>query len=181
MTSRPYFEEVQKFRDNAWIWVIVIAVSLSSILPLANGLYWQLYKGEPWGNEPLSNNGIIMVFSAVVVSLGIAAAMILLTKLEMKIDHEGIHYRFVPIKQKWQLITKDQIAEYKLVQRFKLFQSGGFGHHRNRLTKTRSFRIQGGKHLYLRLHNGEKLLLGTQNLEGIDWAMKKLMTINEPI
>jgi len=179
--SRPYFEEVQKFRDNRWMWVIVFGASLSSILPLANGLYWQLYKGELWGNEPLSNNGIIMLFLVVLISLGIASAVLLSMKLEVKIDHEGIHYRFVPIKPKWQLITKDQIAEYKLVPRFKLFQSGGVGHHRNRLTKTRSFRIQGGKHLYLRLHNGEKLLLGTQNLEGIEWAMKRLMTINEPI
>jgi hypothetical protein len=106
-------------------------------------------------------------------------AILLSLKLELRIDKEGIHYRFVPIKNNWQVVKKEEIADYSLEKRFRFLDTAGFGHHRNRLAKTRSYRIRGGNHLVLKFHNGEKLLFGTQNLSGIEWAMKRLMSTNE--
>ncbi len=177
--SRPYFEEVQRFRDNQWIWILLIVASLSALLPLLYGMYWQIDQGEPWGNEPMSDQGLILLFLFILVSLGVASFMIVNVKLELTIDERGVHYRFPPIKSKWQTITKGQISDFSLEKRFRIFESGGLGYHRNRLNKTRSMRISGGKHLALKLINGEKFLFGTQNLEGLESAMKKLMNNNE--
>lgn len=179
--SRVYFEEVQRFRDNAWVWMLVIGTSLAALIPLIYGIYWQIVKGEPWGNEPLSDRGLIFLFLFVLACLALMIFILLSLKLELRIDEQGIHYRFVPVKNKWQLITKEEIAEYHLEKRFRLLDTAGFGHHRNRLSRTRSFRIRGGNHLSLKFRNGQKLLLGTQNLSEIEWAMKRLMTINEMI
>jgi hypothetical protein len=101
-------------------------------------------------------------------------------KLETKIDNEGIHYKFFPIRRRWQLITKEQVAEFTVNKKFRLL-AGRIGYHQNRFQNMRSCKISGGKHLSLKLKSGEKLLLGTQNLEGMEWAMKKLMFQTEII
>lgn len=179
--SRNYFEDVQRVRDNAWIWMLIVGISLTALIPLIYGIYWQLVQREPWGDQPLSDEGLIFLFLFVLGSLALMTFLLLSLKMEMRIDDEGIHYRFVPIKNKWQLITKGEIAEYHYEKRFRFIDAPGFGHHRNRLSKTRSFRIRGGNHLSLKFHDGQKLLLGTQNLSGIEWAMKRLMNKNEVI
>jgi hypothetical protein len=177
--SRSYFEEVQRFRDNRWVWVMVIAIALAALLPLAYGLYWQLGKGQPWGEQAMANGELIALFFFVLLMAALVTFMLLSIKLELRIDEDGVHYKFFPVKNKWQLITTDQIAEYSFEKRYRFFAMAGIGHHRNLLTKTRSFRVRGSDHLFLKLRNGEKLLLGTHDLGNVEWAMKKLMTKNQ--
>lgn len=179
--ERIYFEEVQTFRENGWVLALAVAVALSTLLPLAYGLHQQLVEGIPWGNEPMSDNGLILMFFVVLVSLGIAGFVVLSSKLEVKVNGQGLHYRFFPITPQWRLITPEAIATYTLEKRFKIFQSGGFGHHRSFLRNMRSYRIRGGQHLSVTLRNGHRLLLGTQDPGGLEWAMKKMMAKNETI
>ncbi len=176
---RTYFEEVQYFRDNRWLLVLVFAISAGALLPLLNGVYEQLGEGRAWGDKPMSDEGLIVFFVFILITVALMIIILLVMKLEVRIDQEGVRYRFVPIKNQWQLIRKDQISEYRLENKVKLFQTGRHGYHRNVFTKTRSFRIRGARHLYLKLHTGEKFLLGTQNLTGMEWAMKKLMANNQ--
>ena len=179
--SRSYFEEVQMLRDNRWIWMLIIAFSLLALLPLMDGLYLQLIRGKPWGDKPMSDQGLIFMFAFVVICLSILVWMLLSLKLETKIDEQGIHVRLFPFKPKWQLITSDDVIDYSFEKRFRFLDSGGIGYHRNCLKRQRSFRIGGGNHLSMKLKNGETLLLGTQDLLGIEWALKKLMLKNEMI
>jgi hypothetical protein len=176
--SRIYFEEVQKFRDNAWIWILAIAISIATLLPLVNGAYVQLIRGEQWGDKPMSDTGLISLILFMTVTWGLLMLMLFSIKLETKIDEVGIHYRFFPILRQWKQITPNQIVEYKFEQRFRFVEAGGIGYHRNRLNNTRAFRISGRKHLYVKTVDNSKIRIGTQNLEGIEWAMKRLM--NKP-
>lgn len=178
---RPYFEEVQHFRNNGWLWTLIIFVSVAVMLPMFYGMYWQLIKGIPWGDKPLSDTGLIALSLFVMGSWGIAAALMLSMRLEVRIDTEGIHYRFIPIKRNWRHITKPQIMTYGVKKGFPLFTSGGFGHHRSIFLKTRSFRISGNQYLQVEVMDGEKILLGTQNAGEMERAMKKLMQVNESI
>jgi hypothetical protein len=179
--QRTYFEEVQTFRENRWVPVLVIAISAFTLLPIAYGMYQQLVTGVPWGDKPMSDNGLILMFLSVLVSIGIAASVVLLSRLEVEVNEQGLRYRYFPITFKWQLVTPDNIESYTLEKRFRIFQSGGFGYNRNILRQRRSYRIRGGRHLSLKLKNGQQVLLGTQNPEGLEWAMKKLIAKNETI
>ena|SRR5688572_8822776 len=176
--NRVYFEEVQYFREHRWLVALILALGLAALIPIAYGLYWQVLKGQPWGDEPLSNTGLTLLFLFVMFSFGMAMFMFLTMKLELRIDEDGIHYRFFPIKNKWHLIPKNQIAEYRVEKKLRLFQTGGFGHHRNLFTKTRSYRFIGTSHLFLVLHTGEKIFLGTEKPGEAEWALKKMLTVN---
>jgi hypothetical protein len=154
---------------------------LATLLPLADGLYWQLIRGKPWGDKPLTDGGLLALFAFVLATWGLGMAVLISFRLDVRIDDSGVHYRVVPIKIKWQTASREQIAKYSVEKKFRLLQSGGFGYHRNRFTRTRSVRIRGGHHLSLLLKNGNKLLLGTQNPDELDKAMKKLISQNELI
>jgi hypothetical protein len=179
--ARLHFEETQAFRQNRWFWILVIVSSLVTLLPLADGIYWQLFRGEPWGNEPLSDGGLLGLFAFVLFTWGIAMVVAISVRLDVRIDDQAIYYRFVPIKPKWQSVLKEEISHYSIEKKFRFLQSGGFGYHRNRLTRTWSMRIRGSHHLSLVLKDGRKILLGTQNPEGLERAMKRLANPTEMI
>jgi hypothetical protein len=173
--ATPYFEEVQRLRDNPWIILLVFVVAIGSLLPLLYGIYWQIGQGIPWGNEPMTNSSLIAITLMVLGSMAVMAFIMLNLRLEIKIDEQGVHYRMFPVKSKWRLVRPSEIVDYTLAERFKIFESGGIGHHRNILKNSRSFRISGGKHIAIKFNDGHRLLLGTQNLTGMEWAMRKLM------
>lgn len=173
--ATPYFEEVQRLRDNRWIFVLILATALGALLPLLYGIYWQIGQGIPWGNEPMSNSGLIGITLVVLFSISMMAFILTNLRLEVRIDESGIHYRMYPLKSRWRLVTPSQIVEYSFADRFKPFESGGVGYHRNLLKNTRSFRVMGGKHIIVKFSDGHRLMLGTQDPTGMEWGMKKLM------
>ena len=61
---RTIFKETQRF-SQWWLWLILIG---TSILPLY-GLYKQLVMGEPYGDNPTSDIGLIIVCLLVLVWL----------------------------------------------------------------------------------------------------------------
>jgi hypothetical protein len=172
--SRAWFEEVQRFRDNRWIWAFLAFMTLSIFLPLGFGMHQQFILGEPWGKEPMRDDGFITLMIFVTIAWGIALFMLISMKLETRIDEHGIHYRFFPLKPSWRLITPGEIREFTFEKKYKFFDSGKIGHHYNVFKKQRSFKIWGGKHIAITMTEGNRLLLGTQNLEEMEWAMKKL-------
>jgi hypothetical protein len=181
MAARTYFEEIQRFRDNRWVWFLIAFASVAIMVPMFYGTYLQLITGVPWGDEPMSDQGLIALVMFVTFSWGLAIFIMLSLRLDLKIDEQGVHFRFFPVKRTWRIITRQQVAGYSIQKGFKLFESGGLGYHRNIFLNTRSYRITGGNYLRLELDNDEKVLLGTQNPGEIEWAMKKLMRVNETI
>ena len=177
--SRSYFEETQVLRENRWVWIALIVIASAALLPLIYGLYWQLGMGEPWGDKPMTDQGIIFLFLFILFTVALLFWILLSLKLEVKIDQEGLHYRFFPNKPRWSLITKDEIVSFQVRKRYNLFESGGRGYHRNWFRKTKSMSIHGYKNLLVTLKNGEKIMLGTRDPEGIEIGMKKLMNKND--
>src|SRR5688572_29132153 len=123
--SRTYFDEIQTVRENPWILILMVVSALAAIIPLGSGVYWQLVKGVPWGDESLTDEGLVSPFVFIVLVCLVSLFMILSIKLEVKIDDQGIHYRFRPIKWRWQLISKEEIETFSLENKFRFFEAPG--------------------------------------------------------
>jgi hypothetical protein len=172
----PHFEETQLFRNNRWVWFLFVPFSLLLFLPLLYGLYWQLMRGQPWGNEPMSDEGLLILFLAAMASWACVMWILLSVSLETRVDEEGIHFKFFPHRPQWTLIRKQDIASYEIRRKRNFFEGGIIGYHRNILTKTRSMTIRGRVHLQLLLVNGQKFNIGTQDPDGMERAMRRLMS-----
>jgi hypothetical protein len=143
-------------------------------------LYWQLILGEPYGDRPMSDTGLI-IFSFFVIASGSVATWVLLSmKLETYVDQEGVHYKFSPLRPQWKLIRKAAIAGYE-VRRKRNFLDGGIGYHKNFFRRTTNMAIRGGRHVRLLLDDSSKWLIGTQNPEDFERALKRLMTKDQRV
>lgn len=174
--ERPYFEESQWLRQTRWIWFILVPGVLALLIPLLYGLYWQLAQGESWGNEPMSDAGLITISLLTVAGLVGVLFIILSVKLETRVDRAGIHYKFFPNKPKWNQIRKTDILEIEVRKKRNILTMGIVGFHKNIFKKTLSMTISGKSHLYLRLHTNQRVMIGTQHPEELERALKRFLS-----
>ena len=156
---RIRFEEEQKF-NQWWLWIILVALG---ILPLF-GIYKQLILGEPFGDNPMSDEGLIL-FSVFIYLL---LAFFYLMKLNTHIDENGIRMRFYPLVKKefkWKDIKEAQVITYGFV--------GGSGIRLGTKYGT-VYNVKGNKGLAIELTNGKKYLIGTQKEDELKRVIKKI-------
>lgn len=153
------FKEEQKF-TQWWLWLILIPIA---ILPIF-GMYKQLILGENFGNNPMSNIGLIL-FSIFIFSL---IGLIFLIKLKTKIDENGIWMNFYPFVKKkfnWKEIKTIAVVNYGFV--------GGWGI-RFWTRYGTVYNIKGNKGLAIELINGKKILIGTQKENELKQLIKSI-------
>ena len=172
--KKIYYEEHQRFSGNGF-WIIALVSGLVPVTIFSIGLYKQLYLGEQWGNEPMSDSGLI-IFS-VVMTLIVVGTLILLTRstLIIKIDDEGIHYRYPPFIMKEKLIRKAEIERFEVRKYSPIGEYGGWGVRSTGFRgKGIAYNVSGNIGLQLYLVNGKKILFGTKRKEAILSAMNQL-------
>jgi hypothetical protein len=141
------FTEEQKM-TQWWLWLLILGVS---VLPFV-GIYQQVYRGEPWGDKPSSDLGLIIM-------AGLMLSLILLFwsfKLKTRIDNQGIRIKFVPFVDRyfqWSEIQSAEVVNYGFV--------GGWGIRLGTKYGT-VYNIKGNKGLALQMKSGQKYLVGTQ-------------------
>lgn len=173
--EKVFFEEKQKF-PGLLSWFIVF-IGLAMCFPLLRGLYIRSILHQEWNSESMSNLGIIALLSLLLLVNGVVVWLVSSLYLELKIDQEGISYRYFPNHRGFRRINKNAIADY--VVRKLTWTERTRGKRRRRLRgsdESQIFLVNGNKALVINLSSGQKLILGTQNPEGLDWAMKKLMS-----
>lgn len=153
-----FFKEKQRFRQW-WFWMFIIPLGC---LPLW-GIYVQLIKGEPWGENPMSDFGLVLF------SIGLYAFLFFLYKLKLTtiINQYGIYIRFFPFVRKrieWNQIEKAEIITYKFL--------GGWGIRLFTRYGT-AYNVKGNKGLHLILKNDKQLLIGTQRDDKLKAVMEK--------
>ena len=158
---------------------MIIGLTIGAITPLAYAIYWQVIQGEPWGKEPMSDLGLIGLTLFIVACMGIMCVCVAYTKLELRIDEQGVHYRFSPYRLKWSLISKEEIETYEVTKMSTFLGMCSVGYHRNIMNNSRTMNLQGTKQLALQLRNKRKILIGTVNPGGAALAMKKLFNPND--
>ena len=147
---KKQFTETQKF-TQWWLWLILISIG---ILPVV-GIYKQLYLGEPMGDKPMSDEGLIVFFVFVFALI----AFFWMIQLRTKITQQDIKINFFPLTKravKWSEVEKAQIVNYGFV--------GGWGI-RFWTNYGTVYNIKGKMGLALELKNGKKFLIGSQKID----------------
>lgn len=172
--ARVYFEEVQSFRQSPWLLMLISVTCFALTIPFLYGLYWQLIMGEPWGNKPMSNAGLVGTSVSVFVLMGLILWLIYNIKLHTRIDEQGLHFRFFPNQWRWQSIMPREIEKYES-KVLGFFKTGGRGFHRNSISKFKAMTIKGNHVIEIKVSNGYLYRLGTQDPASFERAMKKMM------
>ncbi|OIQ30452.1 MAG: hypothetical protein BM564_03540 [Bacteroidetes bacterium MedPE-SWsnd-G2] len=158
-----HFSEKQRF--NQW-WLILLFIGLA-LIPLV-GVYKQLILGQPFGDKPMSDSGLIIY--AVLTFLFILGFQAL--TLKTKITSRSIAFQFYPFVKKeisWNEVKSAKLINYGFV--------GGWG---IRLwTKYGTvYNVKGTKGLAIELNNGKKLVIGTQKSDTLQFVLKKIDQFN---
>jgi len=164
------FEEEQQFRQ-IWIWIIMLSSSLLMLAILGFGLYQQLYLGKPFGNKPMSNEGLVIVTClASLVIIGIPVLFYKMT-LAVRVDSQYLYINFLPLRRK-QILLRD-IARWEARTYRPLRDFGGWGLKYSFKEKCWAYNVSGDRGVQLELTNGKRLLIGSQRAEALAEAIKQ--------
>ena len=144
------FEEKQRF-TQWWLWILLLGIT---IIPVY-GIYKQIFLGEQFGDNPLSNVGLIIFL------LSMLAFVVFFWKMELRtnVDNETIRIKFFPFTSKlikWEEIAQAEVVNYGFV--------GGWGIRLGTKYGT-VYNTRGQIGLALQLKDGKKLCIGTQKKE----------------
>jgi hypothetical protein len=152
------FQEVQRF-TQWWLWLILLGIAAVAVY----GIYKQLILGEPFGDNPMSNPGLI-AFSVLIFG---TIAFFIFINLKTEIDDKEIRIEFVPFAKKtvhWKDVKKAEIVNYGFV---------GYGVRVSSKYGT-VYNTKGNRGLAIQLNNGEKYLIGTQKGEELKNLIKRI-------
>ena len=141
-----YFKEEQRFRQW-WLWLILIAVALIPV----NGVIQQVIRDQQFGDNPLSDFGLIFLLIFMIGFL----ALFWMMKLSTEIDDASIKMNFYPFTKKeikWTEIESAEVLNYGFV--------GGWGIRLGTKYGT-VYNTSGKIGLAIILKNKEKFCIGT--------------------
>src|SRR5690554_2581501 len=156
-----YFKEEQKF-SQWWLWLFLIGLGNIPIF----GIYKQFILGEKFGDNPMSDLGLVL-FSIFIFAI---IALFWFMRLKTEIDQNGISITFFPFVKKhikWTDVKSAKVITYKFV---------GYGI-RVGLHYGTIYNTSGNKGLSIELFNGNKYLIGTQKDEELQAVLKKMENI----
>ena len=172
--SKPYFKEEQRF-NRPLGWVIFIVLFSSAMIPFVIGINQQLIQGEPWGDNPMSDKGLIV--SAILVFLLMIGLVFLFVKLRLivEVKEDGIRYSYPPVINKKRNLLKNRIDSFKLRKYRPVMEYGGWGVMTGSQKWGKAYNVYGNIGMQLYLKDGTKILFGTQRGEAFQRAVQKMM------
>ena len=157
------FKESQRF-TQWWLWLLLLGISA---LPVY-GIIQQLFFGEPWGDKPMPDWGLI------VYAAGNAAIVYFIYAINLKtwIHPDGVRVSFPPFFRNKHFSFDDmdsaEVVTYGFV---------GYGL-RISLKYGTVYNIKGNKGLAMIMKNGKKFMIGTQHPAQVAEIVKHLLTRN---
>lgn len=174
MKGKVLYQERDGFRGT-FVWYTMMAVTLFMLWTFGRGFYQQIMLGEPWGNNPMSDSTLIVVFISTVVFIVIIFIIVDIHKLEIQVDEGGIRYKFFPYFRSFRTVHKEQIKEIYVRKYRPIMEYGGWGY-RLGFARGRAYNIRGRWGLQLTFKDGKKLLLGTQKPIELDKVIDQVKT-----
>lgn len=156
------FTEKQKF-NQAWLWMLIIFTILLTTVIFGTGIYIQMIKGRSFGNNPMSDTGLIIV-SSVIMTFNIALLWLFgAGNLKTVIDDRGIRYRFFPFHLRFRHVGWNELESVEVITYKPIRDYGGWGIRNGKAGK--AYNISGDKGLQLVFTNRKRLLIGTNKAE----------------
>jgi hypothetical protein len=153
---RILFEEKQRF-TQWWLWTILVFAALLVAGIVINALYVQLVLGQPWGDKPMSDEGLIAFTLFITTMMVIMLMMFFSAVLEIKVDKSGIVYRYFPLIRRERRIDREDIQHFEVKKYF----LRGYGIRYN-FRGEKTINVKGHMGMEITTRNGKRLMLGTQ-------------------
>ena len=170
MDNKILFTESQKFKQW-WLWLILLGINGF----LLYGFYIQLLIKQPFGDKPMSDNGLIVaVFISILVSL-----LFYTIKLQTIIKDDGIYYRFFPIHKAFRKFIWDRIKLSFIRKYNPITEYGGWGLRFGLMGMGKAVNISGNKGLQLVLTTNSKILIGTNKPDELNEVLSRIGQIKE--
>ena len=141
MNNPPVFAERQWLLRHWWPLLLLPML----VVPLV------LWLAPKHGSQPPG-----WVFAFIGLTMGLVATLV----LEVRLDASGAHYRLRPLQWRWRHIAWSEVARAYLRRYDPLGEYGGWGI--KGTSQNRAYNIANDEGIQLELHNGRRILLGTQ-------------------
>jgi hypothetical protein len=116
--AHPYYEEEQRFTNVRWLWLVLALIILMPLLLTFN-------------DKGINQQEMIMVLLSTLLASVPVLATLLYSKLQLRIDDVGMHYKFFPGVWKWKTITKSEIESFEFSAMNSIFEKLECGYSRN--------------------------------------------------
>jgi hypothetical protein len=171
MNTTVLFTETQRFRQW-WIWLIVVGINAL----FAWGIYGQVIMGNPMGNNPMSDTGILIGAGISVVFTIFMGSLRLTTQLR----EDGIYVRFFPFHRAyrhypWHTLQHVYVRTYAPLSEF-----GGWGLRWGWSGSGIAYNVSGNQGLQLKFNDGKKLLIGTRQPQEMEAVLQQLGQLKNP-
>ncbi|NNJ88946.1 MAG: hypothetical protein HKP53_06060 [Eudoraea sp.] len=147
MDPTNIFEEEQRF-TQLWLWLIMGGLLLIPIY----GIIQQIVFEQPFGDQPMSDLGLIIFF----IGMLAICYFLWMLKLRTTITKDEIRIHFLPLAKKrflWKDVEQAQIVKYSPLIGYGLRIWTPHG---------TVYNVKGNRGLFLILKNGKKYMIGTQ-------------------
>jgi hypothetical protein len=170
MNNEILFTERQKFKQW-WFWLIHIGIN--GILLF--GVFKQVIGGQQFGNNPMSNTGLLVV----TVLTFMLTLLFINLRLDTTIKKDGIYVRFFPFHLKykhisWDRLTKSFVRDYSPITEY-----GGWGLRLGIFGNGKAYNVSGDKGLQLEFRDNKKLLIGTNKADELTETLNKIGQIKQ--
>lgn len=166
--SSPRYREVQSFRQP-WIWVLVLMPCALMLWIFGHGLVHQLGRGVPWGNQPMTDTGLILTSIWIFALCCGVVWLFLIMSLRVEVRSDALHVHFKPLKRR--TVAYSDIAKVEAVRYRPIVHYGGWGIRRGR--KGWAYNVSGDQGVRLDFHDGRHLLLGSQRSTELAAAIER--------
>ncbi len=157
---------------------MLILSGIPVMLVFGFGIYRQIIQGVKFGNNPMSDTGLIVSSILVLLLFLILLLLFGILKLSTEIDRQGIRYRFYPFQMKFRKLRWDDVRQVEVITYNPIRDYGGWGIKSGK--KGKAYNVSGNKGMQIQLRDGRNVLIGTQNhIELADFLMK--MNKNKPV
>jgi hypothetical protein len=164
------FQEIQKFKQW-WVRAIILIVDFIAMITIFNFL---IEFKDNLQDTPLVISIILILLSIIAINY-----LFIFSKLETKINSNGIYIKYFPFHFKYQHYTWEDLEKIYVRQYSPIGEYGGWGYRISIIGKGRAFNTSGDMGLQLIFKNGKKLLIGTQKALEIRELLQNLNRYSE--
>lgn len=164
------FREVQQFRQG-WLWAGLIAGALLAIGLFGWAMYQQLVLGKPWGNNPMSDTGLMVMGPLIILLMVGLVWLFVALRLVTEVRDDGVYIHYRPLTRTriaFEDIASCQARTYRAVREY-----GGWGIKYGPSGK--AYNVSGNRGVQLEFRNGSRLLIGSQKADQLAEAITARM------